>query len=60
MNDKNTGCRGYCGYWKIIGHFVDSEGQPYKKYECSECGFTTVYDKRLTCPSCRTEMAGVR
>ena len=48
------------GYWHDVAQYVDSVGQVYKEYKCSECGFVTILQGRKTCPVCLTEMAGVR
>lgn len=48
------------GYWHEAAQHVDSVGQVYKEYKCSECGFVTILQGRKTCPACLAEMAGVR
>ena len=43
------------------GHWIPQEGWDGDElYECSECGFATIYEGRKTCPSCNAEMAGVK
>lgn len=48
------------GYWRKRSTNVDSVGQAWCEYECSECGCITLIPTREECPVCKAKMGGIK